>query len=268
MATEEQKKKIIPKRINPIGNNKANDEDPKKRPRLSIYWIYAVIFAAIIGYNLYRGTSGSGYEIDNTQFFAMLKQGDVDQIKTVGNKKIVRVFIKPEAIQNNPDFYRNVFGNDYEAAKKIPAPQAFFGIIKDETFANTMLQFYKENPTIKQVPDKPGDEGELFGQIVSTLLPILLIGLLFIMMMRKVGAGGSGGGPGGIFNIGKSKAQLFDKGTRVNINFGDVAGLDEAKVEVMEIVDFLKNPKKYTSLGGKIPKGALLVGPPGTGKTL
>ena len=88
------------------------------------------------------------------------------------------------------------------------------------------------------------------------------------MMMRKVGGSGGGGGPGGIFNIGKSKATLFDKGTRVNINFGDVAGLDEAKVEVMEIVDFLKNPKKYTALGGKIPKGALLVGPPGTGKTL
>jgi len=88
------------------------------------------------------------------------------------------------------------------------------------------------------------------------------------MMMRKVGGPGGGGGAGGIFSIGKSKATLFEKGTRVNINFGDVAGLDEAKVEVMEIVDFLKNPKKYTALGGKIPKGALLVGPPGTGKTL
>src|SRR5947199_359262 len=86
--------------------------------------------------------------------------------------------------------------------------------------------------------------------------------------MRKVGGPAGGGGPGGIFSIGKSKAQLFDKGTKVNITFADVAGLDEAKVEVMEIVDFLKNPKKYTSLGGKIPKGALLVGPPGTGKTL
>src|SRR5947208_4711354 len=87
--------------------------------------------------------------------------------------------------------------------------------------------------------------------------------------MRKMGSGaGSGGVPGGIFNIGKSRATLFDKGTRVNITFADVAGLDEAKVEVMEIVDFLRNPKKYTSLGGKIPKGALLVGPPGTGKTL
>ncbi|MFX8680899.1 cell division protein FtsH, partial [Acinetobacter baumannii] len=87
----------------------------------------------------------------------------------------------------------------------------------------------------------------------------------FILLMRKMGGASSGGGPGGIFNIGKSKAQLFDKGTKVNITFTDVAGLDEAKVEVMEIVDFLKNPKKYTALGGKIPKGALLVGPPGTG---
>jgi len=268
MATEEQKKKMIQKRLNPA-NNTGPEDDPKKRPRVSIYWIYGLIFAAIIGYNLYKNTNGgSGVEIENTQFFVMLKQGDVDQIKTVGNKKIVRVSINTEALQNNPTFYRNIFGENYEAVKKMAAPQAYFPIIKDESFSADMLQFYKDNPGVKHVPDKPGDEGELFGQIVSTLLPILLIGLLFIMMMRKVGAGGGGGGPGGIFNIGKSKATLFDKGARVNINFGDVAGLDEAKVEVMEIVDFLKTPKKYTALGGKIPKGALLVGPPGTGKTL
>ena len=131
-----------------------------------------------------------------------------------------------------------------------------------------MIEFYKNNPGVKQIVDTPDNEGELFGQVISTLLPILLIVLLFVMMMRKVGGPGGGGGAGGIFSIGKSKATLFEKGTRVNINFGDVAGLDEAKVEVMEIVDFLKNPKKYTALGGKIPKGALLVGPPGTGKTL
>ena len=268
MATEEQKKKMIQKRLTPGNNLKGPEDEPKKRPGLNIYWIYGIIFAAIIGYNLYRGNSASGVEIDNTQFFTMLKQGDVDQIKTVGNKKIVRVFVSQNALNNNPTYYKTVFGPDYEAVKKLPPPQAYFSIIKDETFANAMLQFYKENPNVKPVPDRPGDEGELFGQIVSTLLPILLIGLLFIMMMRKVGAGGSGGGPGGIFNIGKSKATLFDKGARVNINFGDVAGLDEAKVEVMEIVDFLKTPKKYTALGGKIPKGALLIGPPGTGKTL
>jgi AFG3 family protein len=104
---------------------------------------------------------------------------------------------------------------------------------------------------------------------MTTLLPIL-VDRSFIYHDDAQGwrARWRGGGPGGIFNIGKSKATLFDKGTKVNINFGDVAGLDEAKVEVMEIVDFLKNPKKYTALGGKIPKGALLVGPPGTGKTL
>jgi AFG3 family protein len=271
MATEDQKKKALQNRnrLNPSNNNNIPEEDPKKRPRISIYWVYAILFAAIIGYNIYNHAgNGSGFEIENTQFFVMLKQGDVDQIKTVGNKKLVRVFVNPQALQTNADFYRIVFGNDYDAAKKMPPPQAYFPIVKDEAFSQELLQFYKDNPGVKHVADKPGDEGELFGQIISTLLPILLIGLLFIMMMRKVGAGGGGGGPGGIFNIGKSKATLFDKGARVNINFGDVAGLDEAKVEVMEIVDFLKTPKKYTALGGKIPKGALLVGPPGTGKTL
>ncbi|HYH15627.1 MAG TPA: ATP-dependent zinc metalloprotease FtsH, partial [Flavisolibacter sp.] len=113
------------------------------------------------------------------------------------------------------------------------------------------------------------NETNWFSPILQTILPILIFIGIWILLMRKMGGGaGTGGGPGGIFNIGKSKATLFDKGTRVNITFADVAGLDEAKVEVMEIVDFLRNPKKYTSLGGKIPKGALLVGPPGTGKTL
>jgi len=270
MATEEQKKKSLQKRLNPnLSPGTPPEEDPKKKPRLSIYWVYGIIFAIIIGYNLFRNTSGTGFEINNTDFYTMLKQGDVDQIKTVGNKKLVRVFIDPQKLETDAAYFKSVFGPNYDDVKKIKdGPQAYFGIIKDEIFATQLAQFYKDNPTVKQVPDKPGDEGELLGQIVSTLLPILLIALVFIMMMRKVGGGAGAGGPGGIFNIGKSKATLFEKGTRVNINFSDVAGLDEAKVEVMEIVDFLKNPKKYTNLGGKIPKGALLVGPPGTGKTL
>ena len=268
MATEESKKNPLQRRL------KSNippspDEDPRKKPKLSIYWVYGVIFALIIGYNLFRTTTGTGVEINNTDFYTMLRQGDVDQIKTVGNKKLVRVYIDPQKLEENAGYFKSIFGQDYDNVKRIKdAPQAYFGIIKDEVFATQLAQFYKDNPEVKQVPDKPGDEGELFGQIVSTLLPILLIALVFIMMMRKVGGGAGAGGPGGIFNIGKSKATLFEKGTRVNINFSDVAGLDEAKVEVMEIVDFLKNPKKYTNLGGKIPKGALLVGPPGTGKTL
>jgi cell division protease FtsH len=270
MATEEQKKKSLQKRLNPnITPGTPNEDDPKKKPRLSIYWVYGIIFAVIIGYNLFRTTAGTGVEINDIEFYNMLRKGDVDQIKTVGNKKLVRVFINPQKLDSDASYFQTVFGQNYDEVKKIKdAPQAYFGIIKDEVFANQLGQFYKDHPDVTRVPDKPGDEGELFGQLVSTLLPILLIALVFIMMMRKVGGGAGAGGPGGIFNIGKSKATLFEKGTKVNINFSDVAGLDEAKVEVMEIVDFLKNPKKYTNLGGKIPKGALLIGPPGTGKTL
>ena len=124
MATEEQKKKMIQKRLNPANNN-GTEDDPKRRPRISIYWIYGFIFAAIIGYNLYKTTNGgSGAEIVNTQFFAMLKQGDVDQIKTVGNKKIVRIFINQQALENKATFYKNVFGADYDAVKKMTPPQA------------------------------------------------------------------------------------------------------------------------------------------------
>src|SRR6187401_2228601 len=131
-----------------------------------------------------------------------------------------------------------------------------------------MRQFYNANPAVKNV-GKVDSEKDWFSPIITTLLPILIFIAIWILVMRKMGgSAGGGGGPGGIFNIGKSRATLFDKGTKVNITFADVAGLDEAKVEVMEIVDFLKNPKKYTNLGGKIPKGALLIGPPGTGKTL
>src|SRR5205085_8490153 len=137
------------------------------------------------------------------------------------------------------------------------------------SFKDDMRDFYRANPQLSKVMEKAESENSWLPSILQSILPFLLLIGIWILLMRKMsgGAGGSGG-PGGIFNIGKSKATLFDKGTKVTITFNDVAGLDEAKVEVMEIVDFLKNPKKYTALGGKIPKGALLVGPPGTGKTL
>jgi AFG3 family protein len=251
-------------------------EDPKKKSRLNIYWIYGILFVGIVAYQMVRNVNTEGIATDKLKFYEMVKQGDVEKIVIISNKtpSVVRVFVKPESLKSNEAFYKGLWpaneaAKNFELLKKTKGAQLYFTIGDPKTFEEQMEnEFYKPNPLIPKVAAKFDTEGELFGQIISTLLPILLIGLLFVLMMRKVGGPGGGGGPGGIFNIGKSKATLFEKGTRVNINFGDVAGLDEAKVEVMEIVDFLKNPKKYTALGGKIPKGALLVGPPGTGKTL
>ncbi len=268
MNQQDSKRKFNPDNIPPKG-------DDKKKPRFNIYWVYGIIFLTIIGWNFFRTVNSAGIETDQQKFYSMVLQGDVTKMKTIRNKKIVRIFVNKDSLAAKSALYKPLLNTkaedkNYEAAVSVKAdqPQLFFSIVDDKTFATQMAEFYKNNSTVKQIPDQPDEEGEIFGQIISTLLPILLIVLLFVMMMRKVGGPGGGGAGGGIFSIGKSKATLFEKGTRVNINFGDVAGLDEAKVEVMEIVDFLKNPKKYTALGGKIPKGALLVGPPGTGKTL
>jgi len=266
--SQQPNKKINPDNIPPLG------DDPKgKKKRFNLYWIYGVVLISIISFNLFRGVNSAGVETSQQDFYSMMKQGDVEKIKTIRNKDLVRIYLKPDVLKTKADFYKQILNDEetpkkYESALRTNPPQLFFNVIDDKTFAAQLNDFYKENPEVAHVKDNPDSEGEYATQIFNTLLPILLIAFLFILMMRKVGGPGGAGGPGGIFNIGKSKATLFEKGTKVNITFADVAGLDEAKVEVMEIVDFLKNPKKYTSLGGKIPKGALLVGPPGTGKTL
>ena len=269
------KRKVSPDNIPPVGG----DDPEKKKNKLNVYWIYGIIFLSIIAYTLLGKVSSDGIEINPVHYQEIIKSGDVSQdpnaakektgLVVVRNKKIVRLFLNKEKFISRAAYYKTFLSEpEFAALSKSQTPQLYFSIVKDEAFDKELNTFYKENLTTPKILPVYTDEGEVFGQIVSTLLPILLIGFLFVMMMRKVGGPGGGGGPGGIFNIGKSKATLFEKGTKVNINFHDVAGLDEAKVEVMEIVDFLKNPKKYTALGGKIPKGALLVGPPGTGKTL
>jgi membrane protease FtsH catalytic subunit (EC 3.4.24.-) len=136
----------------------------------------------------------------------------------------------------------------------------------NENYKAVMEQMKTEGK--KEVPVYNAERSNPWGFLAQLILPAVVLVALWLLVFRKMGGGAAGGPGGGIFSIGKSKAQLFEKGAMVNITFNDVAGLDEAKVEIMEIVDFLKNPKKYTALGGKIPKGALLVGPPGTGKTL
>jgi cell division protease FtsH len=185
----------------------------------------------------------------------MLKNGDVAKIDKITNKQLVRIYINPGSMDKYKSEFKQPISKDLSTT-----PLFEFSVTDWQSFNSRLQQFYKDN-NLKEVEEHTFNEGEWYGPFANTLISVLLFVGLWVLLMRKVGGGSGSGGPGGIFNIGKSRAQLFDKGTKVNITFTDVAGLDEAKVEVMEIVDFLKNPKKYTSLGGKIPKGALLIGP-------
>ncbi|MGN6618774.1 MAG: ATP-dependent metallopeptidase FtsH/Yme1/Tma family protein, partial [Ilyomonas sp.] len=260
MAQEE--KKIRPNFMNGGGD----DKNPKKGPRLSIYWIYAIIAVVILGYSFLKQGTPDVTQTTQQEFQEkMLAQGDVQALDLIRNKNTVRIYIKPDSIRKA--FYVSKL-NAMLDPSKAKDPLFEFQVTDWQSFNDQMSAFYANHPGVGVVSQKITDEVQWFGPIANTLVTILLFVGLWVLLMRKVGGPAGGGGPGGIFNIGKSKAQLFEKGTKVNITFTDVAGLDEAKVEVMEIVDFLKNPKKYTALGGKIPKGALLVGPPGTGKTL
>lgn len=250
-----------------FGNRKDDDPNqaPKKGPRFSIYWIYAIIFAVLIGFQLFNFSANTA-TIDQELFQQALRNGDIDKYVVVTNRSKVNVHLKKEALTKAE--YREILKKGINGKISDEGPHMSFEIVSGDSFKDDMRKFYADNPGVKDV-GKVSKESDWFSKSISFLVPILLFIGLWILLMRKMGGGaGGGGGPGGIFNIGKSKATLFDKGTKVNITFADVAGLDEAKVEVMEIVDFLKSPKKYTALGGKIPKGALLVGPPGTGKTL
>ncbi|MBI3138108.1 MAG: ATP-dependent metallopeptidase FtsH/Yme1/Tma family protein [Sphingobacteriales bacterium] len=247
----------------PPGGEDPN-QSPRKGPRFSIYWVYAIIFAVLIGLQLYGPLSPNTIQIDQNAFENILKKGDVKEYKVISNRSLVRVTIKEDSLKKyEAELKKGISGKIVREG-----PHMYLKIVSGDSFQDDMRKFYSENPAVENVM-KADSEKDWFGGILQFILPVLLFVGIWILLMRKMGGGaGSGGGPGGIFSIGKSKATLFDKGTKVNITFADVAGLDEAKVEVMEIVDFLKNPKKYTNLGGKIPKGALLIGPPGTGKTL
>ncbi len=243
-----------------------NDGGQRKSPRFSIYWVYAIAAILLIGYNLLNYGTPDTLTITEQEFKQkMLIPGDVAKIDKIDNKEIVRVYLKEDSVKAKGNYQRDYFKT--RMPEKYNLPLFEFRVSDWESFNSGLEQTYKEQG-MQEVPSSVKDEGEWFGPMANLLLTVLLLVGVWVLLMRKMGGGGAGGGPGGIFSIGKSKAQLYEKGTKVNITFTDVAGLDEAKVEVMEIVDFLKNPKKYTALGGKIPKGALLVGPPGTGKTL
>jgi cell division protease FtsH len=238
----------------------------------SFYWIYGLVILALLAF-VFMGQDFEGrvFPADQNEFEQnMLAKGDVRKIVIV-NDKIAEITISADSLKL--DRYKILDKNKSltpmfpgESAKKGPHfrisiadKKDFIEQVRNVQTAANIPQYLRVSPS--------GEERKDWTEYMGWMFPIIIMIVLWIFMMRRMG-GGSGGGAGQIFNIGKSKAVLFDKNQNINITFNDVAGLDGAKVEVMEIVDFLKNPKKYTDLGAKIPKGALLVGPPGTGKTL
>lgn len=253
----------------PIRRNPNKKINPKA-PKFNIMWLYAVVVFALLAGSLL--VSGSGAKQINWQRFEsrMLDQHDVDRLVAYksGDLVVVEVYIKKDSL-NKPEY------KDLEAKSSInisptASPQYIFTDASFESFKKSLADAQKDfSPNIQRISPTFDTKDSIWSSwLVQTIIMVLLFAGMWIFIMRRM-SGGSGGGPGGqIFNIGKSKATLFDKEAQVSVTFNDVAGLEEAKYEVMEIVDFLKNPKKYTNLGGKIPKGALLVGSPGTGKTL
>jgi AFG3 family protein len=246
---------------------KSDDKSGKgntPRPRFNIYWIYGIIGLAIIG--TYFLNLGSGAEEITRQRFEkeMLQNHDVEKIVIV-NKERVEVYIKPDKLASGK--YKDQEGKGFSPLPN-SGPQFYFTIGSVEVFEQQLQNAMKDFPEDEQIPVTYETKRNFFGEMFGWLLPILLLVAVWLFIFRRMSAGAGGGAAGSIFNVGKSKARIFDKDAHVKIDFKDVAGLEEAKMEVKEIVDFLKNPSKYTELGGKIPKGALLVGPPGTGKTL
>jgi ATP-dependent metalloprotease FtsH len=245
-------------------DSKGNFQKPKSpKFNFNFYWVYGLVSFIIIAIYLFDFGKSPKSVTWNEFVTTMVRSADVDKLVVV-NRETVNVFIKKESLKQEKfkAVAKNSFGNGINEG-----PHYKFTIGDVATFEKDLQEVQKEVPEDQRLkPIYSPNEGSSWDWLTGILFPIILLVVLYMFIIRRMGGSGPGGGQ--IFNIGKSKATLFDKDMHVKVTFNDVAGLQEAKVEVMEIVDFLKNPKKYTQLGGKIPRGALLVGPPGTGKTL
>ena len=237
-------------------------EKPKKQNRYG--WLFYVVIILFIGFNFIGGSSlQSSKKTTISELQEFLRNGDISKILIITNTRQAKVFLTPEAQEKE-------IHSETTQKPVLPTPGENPQYVLDygdlQNFENS-INTIKSEYNLETVVDYD-KENNYFMDFILSLLPFVLIIGIWIYLMRRMSGGGGPGGGGQIFNIGKSKAKLFDEKTDTRTSFKDVAGLEGAKEEVQEIVEFLKNPDKYTSLGGKIPKGALLVGPPGTGKTL
>ena len=238
-------------------------KNKQEKPTFNSYWIYGLVISILIGMSFFGGDSKwqNLKKTDISNFEKFLMNGDVDEVIVI-NKNIARVTINQNAIVKSE--HNSIKSRNFLGQENLEGPHYQFEVGNLELFQKK-LEKAEENGVVFRYEFQT-IENRWMDMIIS-FIPIIVIIAVWIFLMRRM-SGGSGGAGSQIFNIGKSKARLFDQNTNVRTSFKDVAGLEGAKEEVQEIVDFLKNPEKYTSLGGKIPKGALLVGPPGTGKTL
>ncbi|TDQ30771.1 ATP-dependent zinc metalloprotease FtsH [Zeaxanthinibacter enoshimensis] len=241
-----------------------DNKTPQKKPKFSSWWIYGLIAILLIGFQFFgSGSLSTTQKTTTSELQEYLRNGDISKILIITNTRQAKVFLTEEAMSK--DVHKDVVDQPLIPSTGM-VPQYVLDYGDLQNFENDIKKIKQEN-NLDTIVDYD-TESNVFMELLLTILPFVLIIGIWIYLMRRM-SGGAGGGAGGqIFNIGKSKAKLFDEKTDTRTSFKDVAGLEGAKEEVEEIVEFLKHPEKYTSLGGKIPKGALLVGPPGTGKTL